>query len=541
MPNESLQPIPRPRARKLRPDQEAERDRRAIEEYTRGIARSTLLGFQAYTDASYRINWHHALLGRYLEKAARRQLRRLLISQPPRTGKTGLVSIGLPAYFLGINPSLKVLSTTHTADLAHTNSRKVQRLIMSPAYRELFPSVGLKELPPADFSGDPMAWVQRDAEFDLVGQGANYRCAGVGGALAGTGGDLIIIDDPIRNRKEAQSKRFRDDLWDWFHDDVETRDEGGASMIVTATRWDADDLIGRLINSQKVVTAGTEDEEDADLFEGEKWILINLPAILDKEEDRFTDPERGESDPRKLGETLWPWRWSGRRDDIPLEAQEKISRAKLDRRRAANPFGFEALFQGRPTPRGGEFFKTEKFQIVKYLPSPRVRTCRYWDKAGTEGGGKRTAGVKMSILKDGSFIIEHVHKGQWSAGRREAEIKQVAQLDGHGVIIRLEQEPGSGGKESAESTVKNLRGFNVRAKPVSGDKGTRAEPFASQLEIGNIYMMEGPWNQDYIEELRRFTPVGDGGFKDQVDASSGAFNELNASGGGSLAALARAN
>ena len=129
----------------------------------------------------------------------------------------------------------------------------------------------------------------------------------------------------------------------------------------------------------------------------------------------------------------------------------------------------------------------------------------------------------MHLTDDNRVIIEDIVRDQWSAGRREAAIKQTAELDGVNVRIWIEQEPGSGGKESAENTIRNLAGFTIKAEPVTGSKETRAEPFAAYVESGNVSVLRKPWNKEYLDEMRLFP---NGKYKDQIDASSGAFNKL---------------
>jgi predicted phage terminase large subunit-like protein len=170
----------------------------------------------------------------------------------------------------------------------------------------------------------------------------------------------------------------------------------------------------------------------------------------------------------------------------------------------------------------GAIFKRAWFPIVEAGPAS-ARRIRYWDKAATEEGGARSAGVLIARSSQKIFYVEHVIAGHWSAHRREQIIRQTAEADGTSVSIWLEQEPGSGGKESAEASVRNLAGFPVRLDRVTGSKIERAAPFAAQAEAGNVRVVRGPWNQDYLEELCAF-PLGV--LKDQVDASSGAFNKL---------------
>lgn len=177
-------------------------------------------------------------------------------------------------------------------------------------------------------------------------------------------------------------------------------------------------------------------------------------------------------------------------------------------------------------PEAGKVFNRSWFTIVGAAPND-TRWVRYWDKAGTEAGGCYTVGVKMGWSDSAKrWFVGHVAREQLSHLGRERMIKATAQMDGMMVDVYTEQEPGSGGKESAQNTVLNLAGFAVHIDRVSGDKYTRAKPFCSQCEALNVVLVEGEWNQAYIDELHNFNP-DKGGLKDQVDASSGAFNKLS--------------
>ena len=174
--------------------------------------------------------------------------------------------------------------------------------------------------------------------------------------------------------------------------------------------------------------------------------------------------------------------------------------------------------------------KVSLLRVISVLARSRIkRSIWYWDKAGTEGGGARTAGVLMHLLSTDMVVIEKVVKGQWSYPEREARIKQEAILTAalygkHAFEIWTEQEPGSGGKESAERTVRNLRGFVAYKEPVRGDKVLRARPFAAGVEAEMVCLLQGDWIQEYIDELEQF-PAGK--YRDQTDATSGAFNKIN--------------
>lgn len=185
------------------------------------------------------------------------------------------------------------------------------------------------------------------------------------------------------------------------------------------------------------------------------------------------------------------------------------------------------LLQGnwKIRPASGLVFNRAWFQVVDERPYDAIARVRYWDKAGTEGGGKYTAGVLMARTGDNRFFVEHVIRGQWSARNRERVIAETARMDGPEVNIFVEQEPGSGGRESAENTIRANPGYAIFADKVTGDKITRAEPYAAQVEARNVWLVKGEWHKSYLDELDGFPEAK---FTDQVDASSGAFNKLAA-------------
>jgi len=163
------------------------------------------------------------------------------------------------------------------------------------------------------------------------------------------------------------------------------------------------------------------------------------------------------------------------------------------------------------------------------MPSPvnLVQSVRFWDKAGTtEKENKRaawTVGLKMHRLASGKFLVEDVKRGRWASEERERIILETAQADGHGVEIWQEQEPGSGGKDQAQATIRNLAGYSIRSDRPTGDKAVRADPYSVQVNVGSVFLLTAVWNKDYVDELKDF-PFST--YADQVDASSGAFNKL---------------
>ena len=177
-----------------------------------------------------------------------------------------------------------------------------------------------------------------------------------------------------------------------------------------------------------------------------------------------------------------------------------------------------------PSPPAGGFFKPDNIEIVDALPADVTHRVRAWDLASSENEGDYTVGVHEAKGNDGYTYIVDVQRAQLGPDGVEKRIKQTAEVDGKSVLVRLPQDPGQAGKAQAKNFITKLAGFKVKAETVSGDKITRAQPFAAQVNVGNVKMLRGDWNKAFIEELRNFP---NGRYDDQVDAGSDAFNELN--------------
>ena len=314
----------------------------------------------------------------------------------------------------------------------------------------------------------------------------SFRNTTVIGQVTGKGLDLGFIDDPIKGRKEANSKTVRDATWAWLTDDFFTRFSDHASLLMTLTRWHLDDPAGRFLEK----FPETE--------------VLDYPAIAIVDEKH-----------RKKGEALFP-------EFKSLEFLE-------ERRRGLSQASWVSLYQQSPIIAGGGMFPIEQFKLIAALPASKdiVRTVRYWDKAATEMGGAYTAGVRMHKLHDGRFIVSDVRRAQLSALDREKLILQTAHLDrqeiGMGVKTVVEQEPGSGGKESAERSVRMLAGFKVEADKVTDSKHIRADPYAAQVQAGNVMVLMAGWNKEFLGEHETFP---NGAYLDMVDAAAGAFAKL---------------
>jgi predicted phage terminase large subunit-like protein len=406
---------------------------------------------------------HLAVVRERLEAIERGEIDRLMIFMPPRHGKSELATVRYPVWRLQRDPALSVIVGAYNVSLAESFSRKSRRIAES--------TMQLDD--------------ERKAsnEWQTV-QGGVFRAAGVGTGVTGKGAKLIIIDDPVKSREEANSQAYRDRVWNWYRDDLYTRLEPNGAIVLIMTRWHADDLAGRILASEDAAS----------------WHVVNLPALA----------EDNDALGRAPGAALWPARF----DEADLERIRTV---------LGTP-SFTALYQQRPTPPEGGMFKRHWFDVVGAAPREATR-IRAWDKAGTEDGGDWTVGVLMAKSAAGVYYVEDVVRGQYSDLQRERIIEQTADLDRQrgAVTIWLEQEPGSGGKDSARITVRRLAGYTVKAERSTGDKATRAQPYAAQCEAENVKVVRGAWNAAYINELAGF-PYGT--HDDQVDASSLAFTKL---------------
>lgn len=422
---------------------------------------------------TYRAGQVHRFLAGQLERVERGELDRLMLFCPPRTGKTELL-IHFVAWCLGRHPDWSLLYTSYGADLAWEKSGEARHVVTGEPYAAVWPQV---RLDPASRS------VQR---WRIAAHRGGLQAQGVGGPLTGKGGRLIVIDDPVKNRQEADSPTFREATWRWYTSTLRTRLEPDGRMILVMTRWHEDDLAGRLLRQ-------AADDPLAD-----QWTVVSLPALAEAADPLGRPP----------GAALDPERY-----DTAALAQIRASIGSRD---------WAALYEQQPLPAGGAMFRQEWFKIVPAAPVQAERV-RYWDKGGGGVGSDYTVGVRLARTTAGLFYVEDVVRGQWSALGRNNVMRQTAESDGPGVAIYVEQEGGSGGKESAETSIRDLAGYIIKAETPRGDKALRAMPYAAQLEAGNVSLVAGAWNQPYIDELLAF-PAGRN--DDQVDASSGAFNKL---------------
>lgn len=412
---------------------------------------------------------------------------------PPQHGKTTLAAHGFPSWWLGHFPDDNVGLIAYEADFAAKRGR---------AARDIF-----AENAPGMFGYQQDPEISAIGHWGVLGHSGTMTTFGAGGGITGSPMNLCLIDDPIKNETEAYSELFRNNQWEWFTGTVMSRIRAITSVFMVYTPWHEDDIGQRIIQTS---VAG-------DL---EPWEIIRIPALAETQDERDDYASRmglplGQPDPigRQPGECLWPQMW-------PVE--------KLLMRKKTDPYQFEAMFQGRPRPKGGLMFNRANFIKCKAFEVPsNGERCRFWDKAAsTKNTSDWTVGVKMFRANSGEYYIENVIRDRLSPSQRDAKIMAVAEDDARmnsGVRIRADQDPAQAGKSDAGNFCRMLERYDVQTKVISGDKIVNSRPFRSAVEGGRVYIVEAAWNKSYLDELESF-PLGK--HDDQVDASSGAYNEL---------------
>jgi len=459
-----------------------------IERKARQESRDYLYAYRQHLNPRMIVGWWQALVAAYLQHfwldylAGKRP--KLLLQAPRQHGKSVMITDFL-SWIIGHNRNLKIIFGSFSDRLGLRANLRLQRIMGSQRYQGVF--------------GAPLlqgGMAQNSKFIEFAGGDGFFRNTTVGGSVTGEGCDFGVVDDPIKGRAEASSQIIRDKTWAWFTDDFMPCFADDAALLLIMTRWHIDDPAGRMEQQYPGVR------------------VLRFPAIAEEDEHYRLDKKLVG---RCKGEPLFP---------------ELKSMEFLDKQRSImTQAGWQSIYQQSPILVGGGMFPVEKIEIVPEPPATAdvVSVVRYWDKAGTSGGGAYSAGVLMARMRNGLFYVIDVRRGQWSALDREQMILQTAHVDRElypTMKIFLEQEPGSGGKESAEASVRMLAGFRAEADKVTGSQGSkevRADPFAAQWQAGNVRMVNAQWNRGYLDEHEMF-PAGK--YMDQVDASSGAFNKI---------------
>lgn len=417
--------------------------------------RNSLLAFTEHTNPAYLSAGHHKLIADKLEAVERGEIDRLMIFMPPRHGKSELASKRFPAWCLGRNPKRQIIAASYNSDLADDFGRNVRNIVAEPEFNQVFPNVTL--------AADSKAAGRMNTNH-----GGAYVAAGVGTAVTGRGADIALIDDPFKDRQEADSERRRELVWDWYRSTLFTRLMPGGSIVLIQTRWHEDDLAGRLL------------EQDGRIEDGGQWTVLELPALNEQ------------------GAALWP-EW------YPVPVLERI-------KATVGPREWSALYQQRPQPDEGTFFKREWFQTWGKLPALRYYGTS--DYAVTDGGGDYTVHRVWGIAPNGDVYRVDGWKGQTSSDEWiERKLDLIAKYKplcwfGEGGVIQKAIEPMLKRRMRERNVFCRLEWLSSVA-----DKPTRARSFQAMAATQRVFF-------EPDADISEFLVFPAGKHDDDVDTAS---------------------
>ena len=433
------------------------------------IGKDSMLGFATHVYPGFKIGPHHRKLSRIFEDVIAGKKKRVIINIAPRHGKSEFSSYLFPAYFLGKFPEKKIIMGTHTASLSEDFGRRVRNLIESEEYQELFPDTRVAE-------------DQKAAGKWSTGAGGQYYAAGVGGALAGRGADLFVIDDPHSEQDVKSNSRLAfDTAWAWFQTGPLQRLMPGGAIIVIMTRWSLLDLTGKLIDYQIRNP------------EAEPWEIVELPAILPS------------------GKSLWPEQW-------PIEMLEK-TKASLD------PRYWNAQYMQQPTSESSAIIARKHWRIWEAEDPPK---CEYiiqsWDTAyetknSSDFSACTTWGVFYNEEENDQaqvILLDAFKERMAFPDLKQAALKQYKEWEPDAFIVEK--------KAAGAPLIQELRAMGIPVQEFSpsrgNDKMVRVNAIADLFTSGKVWAPDTRWAREVIEEVAAF-PVGE--HDDFVDTTSQAL------------------
>ena len=398
---------------------------------------------------------HHRLIAERLEEIESGKIDRLLICMPPRHGKSELASRRFPAWFLGRNPENSVIAASYNSELAGEFGREVRNIVADADYEALF------ETRLAADSSAANRW--------HTDRGGMYVAAGVGAGVTGRGADVLLIDDPIKDREEADSELKRERVWQWYTSTAYTRLAPDGRVVLIQTRWHEDDLAGRILEKS-----------------ASEWTVLDLPAL------------------DEAGQALWPARY-------PQAALERI-------RTTIGPREWSALYQQRPVPQEGAYFERDWFRWYGTRPK-HLRIYGASDYAVTDQGGDYTVHLVVGIDENDDIYLLDLWRGQT---RSDVWVEAFLELVERYQPLIWAEEQGQILKSLGpfiEKRMRERRTYCRREQFASlADKPTRARSIQARAAMGKIYLPEAPdWAGAMLGELMSF-PAGR--HDDQVDALS---------------------
>lgn len=408
----------------------------------------------------------HRTYYRILELYARGRIRKLIVSVPPQHGKSVGATTLLPAYMLGLDPDTRIAIASYSGTLASRFNRRVQRIIESREYGAIFPATTIKQ------GTKPAGYIRTSDQVEIIDHRGELLSVGREGSLTGNRVDCFILDDLYKDAMEAQSPLIRQNCWEWYTSVVRTRMHNTSREIIVFTRWHEEDLIGKLMATERVRML--ERWSDIDAVEPDEWLYLNFEAI------KSSPPT--EIDPRERGEALWP---------------EQHSVALLESKRRLDPVRFEAMYQGHPTAREGLLYG-DGFAEYDTLPRDIVRRACYTDTA--DGGGDYLCSVAYVVDTDGVIYVTDVAHTQEAMDISE---RMVSEMLVRNDIREAVVESNNGGRGFARSLQRLTPTVRIEWFHQSANKEARILSNSATV-LHNIRMPRG-WNLRWPEFYTNLT------------------------------------
>jgi predicted phage terminase large subunit-like protein len=449
-----------------------------LAEVKKELARRKLINFATFTNADYKVNWHHKAYADVMDKFINGEIKRLMVFMPPQNGKSQICSRLAPAMILGRYPNTKVCISSYNHDFTVKFNRDVQRIIDSDEYRQLFPDTKLngKNVVTDSHSN----FVRNALEFEIVGHKGGLRAISVGGALTGNPVDVAIIDDPYKDAQDAFSVAYENHLRDWWDMVLSTRLHNESKICLTLTRWKDADLVDYIL--EKGV---------------ENWHIIVFEAIKETENP---------NDPRQLGEPLWGERHSLER---LLEIQKNT------------PSVFNAMYQQRPQKKGGNIIKSQYFNNYELHTLPKGTVFCYADTALSDKSyaNNDPTGILFFQVFQNNLYLRHFEKGMWSFNEIIEKFKTLGAyfLNGSSKIYIENKANG----KSIEQELKRITNFNVVLDEPKGDKMARVQIELPKMESGRLFIpLSESWAQPFIDMCGGFPKIA---HDEEIDCLTGSF------------------
>ena len=434
---------------------------RKLDKYYQLLRMEAKERFQAYVqyiDPNYTMLWYHERIADACQDVFEGKTKRLMLFVPPQFGKSQLSSRMFPTWCLAKDQSRKIVIASYSSDLAESFNRDCQRIMLDTPYKMIVPQYNLDYKP------------IQNSEFYETGSGGFIKAVGIGGSLTGRPADLAIIDDPVKGASEAYSRTYRDKVWDWYTNVLETRLHNDSGTILIMTRWHQDDLAGRILKQ-----------------EADQWRVISIPAVKETE-----NPD----DPRKINESLW---------------EEKHSYEKLMRIKSLSSRTFYALYQQNPVEEGGNIIKSDWFRHCNEADFIRMLSTAdptfFIDTAYTNKTENDPSAILAAVRLGTDLYLYRGVKVLQKFPDLCRFIPQWTRQFRYGRSSSIRIEPKANGL-SVIDQLRELTKLNVVKTPTPTiDKETKAHISSPYIESGRVVIVDGAWNDEFITEVCSFPAV----------------------------------